>query len=187
MKAFISTLLVYDPKHEDVEGGVLGVCDRYYGCVEVQGCGSLHCHMMVWLAGALNPDEIKAHALANGGDLEFQKRLMEYLDDVISNAVPPDASSDVETSLDKFHPCATCGPGKDVPVEDVENAKVRDFHRVVQRCQVHSHTHTCYKYWKGHPDPKECRFDLNKSNDRPITTIDPETGEIMLRCLPVSQ
>lgn len=28
----------------------------YYGCVEAQGGGTLHCHMLVWVEGGLNPD-----------------------------------------------------------------------------------------------------------------------------------
>ena len=58
MKAFISALLGYDPKQMNLEGGILGVVKAYYGCVETQGRGTLHCHMMVWLEGGLNPNEI---------------------------------------------------------------------------------------------------------------------------------
>jgi hypothetical protein len=47
MKAFISALLGYDPTQENLEGGVLGVVKAYYGCVEAQGRGTLHCHMLV--------------------------------------------------------------------------------------------------------------------------------------------
>ncbi|KAJ7232898.1 hypothetical protein C8J57DRAFT_1090987 [Mycena rebaudengoi] len=183
MKAVISTLLGYDPKQENTEGGVLGVCEAYYGCVEAQGRGSLHCHMMVWIASALNPDQIKARALANGGDADFQRRLIAYLDDVITNHVPDDPHPELETPLDRFHPCATRGPGKDVAESDLEDAQASDFHRLVKRCQMHSHTHSCWKYWKGGAEPKTCRFDLSESNYTPITIIDPETGEITLHFL----
>jgi hypothetical protein len=37
MKAFISTILGYNPKGEDVNGGILGLVKAYYGCVEAQG------------------------------------------------------------------------------------------------------------------------------------------------------
>lgn len=57
IKAFISALLGYDPEHKDLEGGVLGLVKAYYGCVEAQGCGTLHCHMLIWLEGGLNPNE----------------------------------------------------------------------------------------------------------------------------------
>lgn len=63
MKAFIKTILAFDPKQEDEEGGALGIVKAYYRTVEAQGRGSLHCHMMVWITGALNPNEIKAKAL----------------------------------------------------------------------------------------------------------------------------
>ncbi|KAJ6573694.1 hypothetical protein B0H10DRAFT_1645672, partial [Mycena sp. CBHHK59/15] len=45
--------------------GILGVVKAYYSCVEAQGRGTLHCHMVVWLEGGLNPDEIKKRALSS--------------------------------------------------------------------------------------------------------------------------
>jgi hypothetical protein len=62
-KAFIATILGYDPEHKNLDGGILGVVDAYYGCVEAQGRGTLHCHMLVWVKGGLNPNEIKRRAL----------------------------------------------------------------------------------------------------------------------------
>jgi hypothetical protein len=53
MKAFIKMILAYDPKQRDREGGALGIVTAYYGTVEAQGPGTLHCHMMVWVAGSL--------------------------------------------------------------------------------------------------------------------------------------
>jgi hypothetical protein len=51
MKAFISALLGYDPEQKDLEGGILGIVNAYYGCVEAQGRGTLHCDMLVWVEG----------------------------------------------------------------------------------------------------------------------------------------
>ena len=42
---------------------------------------------------------------------------------------------------------------------------------------------TCFKYWRGPPEPKSCRFDLHEDNFRPESSFDPETGELCLRCL----
>ena len=42
----------------NVEGGMLGVVRVHYGCVEAQGQGSLHCYMLIWVEGVLNPNEI---------------------------------------------------------------------------------------------------------------------------------
>jgi hypothetical protein len=59
MKAFISALLGFDPDQRNLEGGILGVVNAYYGCVEAQGRGPLHFHMLVWMHRRLNPNEIK--------------------------------------------------------------------------------------------------------------------------------
>ena len=59
MKAFIHTLLSCNTNADHSEGGIFAVVKGYYGCVEAQGRGSLHCHMLIWLEGGLNPDEIK--------------------------------------------------------------------------------------------------------------------------------
>ncbi|KAJ7131266.1 hypothetical protein C8R44DRAFT_613349, partial [Mycena epipterygia] len=182
IKAFIAAL-GYDPDHMDTEGGILGVVNAYYGCVEAQGRGTLHCHMVVWIEGGLNPNEIKAKALANGGDLAFQQRLMAFLEDTISTSLPPDAQSDVENPFSNFHPCATRGPPPSVKREDLADARARDFHKLASCCQSHVHTSTCYKYWKGPGYEKDCRFDMDDSNSRPISVFDPETGEFELRNL----
>ncbi|KAJ7459328.1 hypothetical protein FB451DRAFT_969998, partial [Mycena latifolia] len=183
MKAFIRTILAYDPNQENEDGGVLGMVSAYYGTVEAQGRGSLHCHMMIWLAGGLNPNEIKEKALGNGGDLDFQKRLIEFLNDTISTEVPPDPNPQLETPLSKCHPCATRGAGPNIDPELIRDAEAHDLHNLVERCQRHRHTHTCYKYWKGYPESKDYRFDLDESNVTPITMFDPDTGEITMRCL----
>ncbi|KAJ7733451.1 hypothetical protein B0H16DRAFT_1222953, partial [Mycena metata] len=184
MKAFIKCILGYDGKSDDDdEGGILGVVKAYYGTVEAQGRGTLHCHMMVWVAGGMNPNQIKEKALENGGNLEFQKRLIQFLDDTISTAIPPDPEPELETPLSKFHPCATRGPGPGIPPDKEESAEQKDLHNLAERCQRHRHTGTCYKFWHGHPTPKECRFDLDKDNESPLSVFDPETGSFELRTL----
>jgi hypothetical protein len=183
MKAFIKTILAYDPKQQDREGGALGIATAYYGTVEAQGRGTLHCHMMVWVAGSLNPNEIKAKAMEDGGNEEFQKRLISFLEDTISTSVPPDPRPELETPLSTFHPSATRGAGPNIPPADRQDADAKDFHNLAERCQRHRHTFTCYKYWKGYPEKKECRFDLDESNATPYSQFDPETGEFTMRCL----
>ncbi|KAJ7233267.1 hypothetical protein B0H12DRAFT_1001846, partial [Mycena haematopus] len=183
IKAFLSAILGYDPKNIDLEGGILGVVKAYYGCVEAQGRGTLHCHMLIWLEGGLNPNQIKENALKNGGDLAFQKRLLDFLDDTISTSIPPDPDPLFESELGKVDPCATRGPTPKDEALNPELSRDKDLHRLVKRCQYHTHHPTCFKYWKGPPEPKECRFDLDESNVVPVSTFDPETGEMTLRCL----
>ena len=183
MQAFIAALLNYDPTQKDLEGGILGVVKAYYGCVEAQGRGTLHCHMMVWLEGGLNPNEIKQRVV-DENDTDFCKRLLAYLDDTISNAIPPDPDPDLIVPSSSHHPCSVRGISNMLfPGQELNNARLKDMHNLVKQCQSHKHSSTCYKYWKGPPNPKECRFDLDAENVRSESSIDMETGEINLRCL----
>ncbi|KAJ7182359.1 hypothetical protein C8R43DRAFT_1116004 [Mycena crocata] len=110
------------------------------------------------------------------------QRLIAFLDDTISTCVPPAPENPVKTPLESFHPCATRGPGPDIEPSDLETAQAQDLHNLVERCQRHRHSDTCFKYWK-YPEPRDCRFDLDESNVQPISVFDPETGEFHLRCL----
>ena len=94
MKAFISAVLGYEPDERKIEGGILGLVKAYYGCVEAQGRGTLHCHMMIWLEGGLNPNEIKERVI-DKGDVEFKNRLIQFLDDSISNSIPDDPTVNI--------------------------------------------------------------------------------------------
>ena len=60
--------------------GIYGKTSGYYGTVEQQGRLTLHMHMLVWIKGALTPQEIRDRIL--DADSEFQKRLVEYLESV---------------------------------------------------------------------------------------------------------
>ncbi|KAF8202896.1 hypothetical protein BJ912DRAFT_841759 [Pholiota molesta] len=182
MKSFISALLGFDPKSKNLDGGILGVVKAYYGCVEAQGRGTLHCHMMVWLEGGLNPDEIK-NKIINEGDIEFRDRLITFLDDTISNEIPNDPDANIEVPSSIYHPCSVRGLDTSTSGIDYDTARAKDIYNLAKSCQVHKHSGTCYKYWKGPPHPRECRFDLDSLNTIPETTFNMETGEISLRCL----
>ncbi|PCH37356.1 hypothetical protein WOLCODRAFT_92327 [Wolfiporia cocos MD-104 SS10] len=169
MKAFISALLGYDKTGRDTAGGILGVVNGYYGCVEAQGRGTLHCHMLVWVEGGLNPNEIRKR-ISEQGDTAFKERLLAFLDDTIS-------------SYPSVHPASTRGvfmPGH--PNYD-EQLRRHDLNQIASACQLHSHTRTCYKLWRGPPEPRVCRFDLDPANVVPESTFDESTGELSLRCL----
>ena len=182
MKAFISTILAFDSSGRNLEGGILGVVKAYYGCVEAQGRGTLHCHMLIWLEGGLNPTEIKNKILRDN-DKDFQDRLLAFLDDTISNCIPRDPDPCLVTPSSSHHPCSVRSI-KPISNNELNHAlRRKDLHHLVTKCQRHSHTHTCYKYWKGPPEPRECRFDLHEDRVRTQSSIDSETGEICLRCL----
>ena len=182
LKAFISTVLGYDTRRKDLTGGVLGLVKAHYGCVEAQGRGTLHCHMLVWLEGALNPNEIRDRVV-KGGDAEWGKRLIRFLDDAISNIIPKDPDPDLEIPSSIHHPCTVRGVNLNEPDADLRlKSRLKDIHLLAKECQIHSHTKTCYKHRKGN-EPAECRFDHDENNFRETSDFDPETGELCLRCL----
>ncbi|THU87487.1 hypothetical protein K435DRAFT_588287, partial [Dendrothele bispora CBS 962.96] len=170
IRAFVKILLGYDPQNPRKEGGLLGKVKAYYGCVEAQGRGSLHCHMLVWLEGGLNLNEIRERVLSQSNS-DFTERLIRYLDDVIATDIP---EVDVDSALP--HPCFL----RHIRKREDESKTGFDFRRLVDKTQVHKHSFTCYKYWKGGSTPKTCRFDLDEKNVRASTSIDPNTGEILL-------
>ncbi|EMD32490.1 hypothetical protein CERSUDRAFT_21875, partial [Gelatoporia subvermispora B] len=183
MQAFIRTLLAFDPAQKDAEGGILGVVKSYFGCVEAQGRGSLHCHMVVWVEGGLNPNEMRER-IRGDTTAEFQRRLLAFLDDTISTSMPPLPEGYTEPSSPLPHPCSVRGLTPEERNSDVaEQLAAVDLHHVVAACQKHVHSNTCYKYWKGKGHAKECRFDLDEGNVCLESTIDPETGQICLRCM----
>ncbi|KAF5326514.1 hypothetical protein D9611_000713 [Ephemerocybe angulata] len=141
--------------------------------------------MLVWLDGALNPDEIK-HRIFQIGDTAFQERLLAFLDDTIATSIPDDPGDTcpVEVQSAFHHPCSVRGVNLEGLSEDAARlAKQKDTHHLATQCQRHTHSKTCYKYWRGPPHPKECRFNLDEGNTRLVSEFDKETEELSLRSL----
>lgn len=180
LKAFVRTVLGSNGGDLNENGGVLGVVKAHYGCVEAQGRGSLHCHMLIWIEGALNPNEIRDKVMR---DDSWGKRLLDYLDDTITNVVPEDPIPEVSTLWDEKDPCTLRGVDLDIKNDQERLAlRMKDVNRLAGRVQRHRHSHTCYKYYKP-GSARNCRFDLKEENFRSTSSIEPETGQIALRCL----
>ncbi|KAF8123174.1 hypothetical protein EV363DRAFT_1273007, partial [Boletus edulis] len=162
--------------------GILGRVNAYYGCVEAQGRGSLHCHMLVWLKDSLNCDEIKQR-VQHVGDTEFRNRLIAFLDDTIASSVTADPLPEIDICSSVNHPCSVRGPSLEGSDDSVFLKRKKDVHCLATACQVHKHTTTCFKYWKGPPEPRECRFGLDEKNFVGRSYVDDETGDVHLRYL----
>ena len=90
MQSFFKAILQYDLDNPgDIKPNILGVTKGYYGTVNAQGCGSLHCHLLLWLEGGLNPAEIRDQILAEPFGV-FERRLIAYLETNICTAIPTD-------------------------------------------------------------------------------------------------
>ncbi|KAF5335803.1 hypothetical protein D9611_009612 [Ephemerocybe angulata] len=181
--AFVDELLAYDrPTMErgyKPRMGVLGYTKAFYACVEAQGRGTLHWHMVVWIEGALNPNDLRIKFIeAVEG---FQQQFTAYIEDCISSAVPEPPMPDVTVASDTHHPCSVRGVNFRDPNECTFTHREKDLYNLVKTCQVHAHRATCFKYWKGPPAPKECRFNLGDAACVPESTVDPNTGEFTFK------
>ncbi|KAK0213869.1 hypothetical protein IW262DRAFT_1450164 [Armillaria fumosa] len=109
----------------------------YYGYVEVQERGTLHCHMLVWLH-----------------DIQFHDRLLQYLDEILSNSIPaePDLCDTVIIHANQVDP----------------QRHQCNLHNLVIDCQVHKHI---------------CCFDLDMNNTHKESSFNYETSELCLHCL----
>lgn len=187
LNAFFTSILQFDPKGTKLTPGVLGAVKGYYGRVEAQGRGTLHCHMLIWLEGAHDPVEIRDRIMKEH-DEQFRERLIAFLDDVISNSIPPDPGQHINVPSSKYDPCSvralSRSDGADTEYSQFtfEEKRKKDLHNLAKRCQVHIHSPTCYKYCKP-GEPRECRVNLDSSNVRLNTTFNEETGNLCLRCL----
>ena len=68
--AFIKHVLGVGTDHE----GLFGETEGYYGTVEEQGRLTLHLHTMLWIKGALTPQQVRDRLMNKDGD--FQKSLI---------------------------------------------------------------------------------------------------------------
>lgn len=176
IKAFLKYLLGCedDPSRNTV--GVVNIVEALYHVVEAQNKGTLHCHMLVWVLGGLDPMQLKERILAKQ-DVAFEEKLISYLDDTISTDIPPDPDSSVFVSSCIHKPGAVRGPDPALS-EDYGTRRDRDLHFLVPDCQTHVHTSSCYKYSKN-----ECRYKLDPKNYVPKTYVDRLTGELTYRVL----
>jgi hypothetical protein len=74
VRSFIKNVLGVDHEHP----GLYGKTSGYYGTVEQQGRLTLHLHLLLWIAGALSPQEVRDRLVSK--DSVFQHELIQYLE-----------------------------------------------------------------------------------------------------------
>jgi hypothetical protein len=73
---FIKHVLGIGTKHHSLYGDT----SAYYGTIEQQGRLTLQMHLLLWIKGALTPQEIQDKIMDPTSD--FQKKMIEYLESV---------------------------------------------------------------------------------------------------------
>jgi len=90
---FINHVLGVGEKHS----GIYGNTNAYYGTVEQQGCLTLHMHMLLWIRGALSPQEIRNKIMNPTSD--FQQKMVEYLESVYVGEFLTDSMHEVKQDI----------------------------------------------------------------------------------------
>ncbi|PPQ71220.1 hypothetical protein CVT26_010999 [Gymnopilus dilepis] len=172
--------------------GLYGKCVAYYGVVEAQGKGTLHCHMLIWLEGHLSPQKLRDRMAMSS---EYQTDVFRWLESVIQCEFP--GVDMTEGQLRKYprrllhketgdpHPGAVCNP-RTASYQDDEDAFWMDFSdtliRLLHQYNWHEHQATCWKYLERGDERSDanCRLGMD-GQTRDTTEVDPETFAILLR------
>ena len=173
-----------------LKGGLFGELQFFYGPVEYQvrcyrllvtsqGRGTPHVHLLLWIKGASNPEDMRRKAKADPG---FRDRLLHHISCIVTECVPkmPDPGPDFclsdGESRDRnrvFSPHVDpCHPRFGAAVED-------HLYQIVNARNMHSESHksTCFKY-SG--NKKVCRMRFPRQLVE-ATNMDLDTGLIQVR------
>jgi len=81
MTKFVRIIL----RHGREGRGLYGRCTGYYGTVEAQGKGTLHCHMLIWLQGHLSLQTLHNRMK---GSTSYKDSVFRWLESVIQGEFP---------------------------------------------------------------------------------------------------
>lgn len=169
IKAFVDIILGYKKPN----GGLFGTCLAYYAMVEAQGRGTLHCHMLIWLAGNPSPQQLRDKMAENP---DFKTEMFHWIESIIKCELPDTTSIVTEPNgqpLRKPHrPAGTLDPRlKPQPILTTQRtsdepfaSQFREFVKELSiECNWHEHTQTCWKHLRvGEPhDDAHCRMRIN--------------------------
>ena len=95
--------------------GIFGETAGYYGTVEQQGRLTLHLHLLLWIANALSPEEIRHRLMHPDG--EFQKKIVEYLESVHVGEFLTGKQEDILADIEKGKKDSTfVDPSQSLPI-----------------------------------------------------------------------
>ncbi|EGO25272.1 hypothetical protein SERLADRAFT_437032 [Serpula lacrymans var. lacrymans S7.9] len=175
-------------KHGQQKPGLFGHSQAYYGMVEAQGQGTLHCHLLLWLHGNPNPQLLRDRMV---NDECYKERIICWMESIIHCELPNSTGIVIDSqdrplkkpSLPPHQLDPRIAEGPSLGVDD--NGFLEQFQQFVQElavhCNWHEHTDTCWKHLqKDEPrDDQHCRMRLNGTT-RALTEVDPETQSILL-------
>ena len=95
--------------------GFYGPTSGYYGTMEQQGHLTLHMHMLPWITGNLNPEEMRTKILSE--DSKWRKLLLSQLENCHSGDFLSSTRADVSACCKQLHMNASyVDPTQTLPV-----------------------------------------------------------------------
>jgi hypothetical protein len=188
MQAFIRNVVRYNRNSP----GLFGRCTGYYGMVEAQGKGTLHCHFLIWVDGHLSPQKLRDKMVKDGA---FKSRLFTFLEALIKSELP--GATEVVKEQEGVilaapkrpqgvpNPAAVALPQcADMNEEEFQYEFERRVKDLVIENHWHRHNNTCWKYLRrGEPrDDAHCRMRIDGTT-RETSELDEDTQAIMIRRL----
>ena len=187
IKAFLDIIV----RHGKEGGGLFGECETFYGMVEAQGRGTLHCHLLLWIKGNPSPQELRDRLTGEDG---FRLRMFDWIESIIKCELPgmteileeprgpiprPPLPKDMMDPRSKLQPHAS-----DMTDEEFAESFRGFVEELAIRCNWHEHKATCWKHVK--PGAKKgdpvCRMRIN-GKTRSFTDLDEETQSILIKRL----
>lgn len=190
ISSFVHVIL----RHGRRERGLFGECLAYYGTVEAQARGTLHCHMLIWIKNHPSPQRMRDMMVS---DDTYQQRMFTWLESLIK-CEPLGTTTAIHASSPALgrrprhtdrsnyqHPGVRRLPMAETTLPaDFEEQYGDMVNDLVSHFNWHEHTGTCWKYLRRNQlrTDANCRMRMDGSI-HPITTIEPETQSIQLRRL----
>ena len=118
---------------DDSRKGLYGPTSGYYGTVEQQGRLTLHMHMLLWIAGNLNPEEMRAKILSESS--EWRKSLLTWLEKCHSGDFLSGTHAEVSTRCEQSRAKESyMDPTQTLPVPPPHMCKVHPENSVQVDC-----------------------------------------------------
>lgn len=174
--------------------GLFGRCSSYYGTVEANGRGTLHCHMLIWLRGHPSPQVLRDRMEKSE---EYRLRTFKWLESIIKCELLGTEEVVVEHDGPIPRPKRSVETGDPhpgtIPSPLFKNAvSVQQFNQdfegfvnaIVKEYNWHVHTSSCWKHLGRHQERGDstCRMGID-GHTCATTNIDKDTGSILLRRL----
>ncbi|KAI5996540.1 hypothetical protein F5J12DRAFT_725566, partial [Pisolithus orientalis] len=170
--------------------GLFRNCKGYYAMVEAQGRGMLHMHMLLWVEGHPNPNELQKLMVHSKS---FQNEVIMWLEDLIKCELLGDLLTDDTQHLNQLQKPQCRTEEYDPQLEQVPQLSDHDantfanafqlfVHRLAIKCNWHEHTLTCFKHLQagGQLGDGNCHMQINGSVCT-MSSLDDDTKAILLR------